>query len=149
MTQLGRFAPLEISQAGLAGAGVSALSPVDAACCAGVIFFNNVGYLGMCGHGLIGVVSTLQYLGKHNSGQCTIETPVGNVEAKLHRNGGVEFDNVPSFRKAKDVIVQVPELGAVRGARSVDPIPLMVTNRRVFPRDFLSKYILASRIGQA
>ena len=37
--------------------------PVNAGSLTGVIFFNNETYLGMCGHGLIGVVRTLAHLG--------------------------------------------------------------------------------------
>src|SRR5271156_2952227 len=38
--------------------------PVDLTCAAGVMFFNNVGYLGMCGHGTIGLMATLAYMGR-------------------------------------------------------------------------------------
>jgi 4-hydroxyproline epimerase len=58
--------------------------PSDARCAAGVIFFNNVGYLGMCGHGTIGLMASLAYLGKVSAGTHRIETPVGVVEATLH-----------------------------------------------------------------
>ena len=77
--------------------------PKDASCTAGVIFFNNVGRLGMCGHGLIGLITTLQHLGRISSGEHRIETPVGIVTATLHENGCVSIRNVPSFRKAKAV----------------------------------------------
>ena len=39
--------------------GALLLEPVDKSCAAGVIFFNNVGYVGMCGHGTIGLAATL------------------------------------------------------------------------------------------
>jgi proline racemase len=84
------------------------LSP-HAAC--GAIFFNNVGYLGMCGHGLIGVVTTLAYLGKITTGTHVIETPVGDVTATLHADGAVSFDNVRSYRHAKGVRCRVPGVG--------------------------------------
>jgi 4-hydroxyproline epimerase len=74
----------------------------------GVIFFNNVGYLGMCGHGTIGLMVTLRHLGKISPGEHRIETPVGIVTAVLHEDGSASINNVPSYRKAKGVTVQVP-----------------------------------------
>src|SRR5438132_5208240 len=72
--------------------------PADASCAAGVIFFNNVGYLGMCGHGMIGLVATLAHLGRIGPGDHRIETPVGIVQARLHEAGEVTITNVPSYR---------------------------------------------------
>src|SRR5205807_3836494 len=72
--------------------------PLDPTCSAGVIFFNNVGYLGMCGHGTIGLVASLAYLGRLHPGTHRIETPVGVVTAELHPNGEVTVANVPSYR---------------------------------------------------
>jgi len=95
--------------------GALLLEPVDPACAAGVIFFNNVGYLGMCGHGAIGVVSTLKYLGQIEPGEHRIETPVGIVQATLHADGRVTVENVPSYRKTASVTVDVPGCGPVRG----------------------------------
>ena len=89
--------------------------PADASCAAGMIFFNNVGFLGMCGHGTIGVVATLAYLGKIGAGEHWLETPVGVVTARLHESGAVSVRNVPSFRFAQDVAVDVPGLGTVVG----------------------------------
>ena len=63
--------------------------PADPTCDAGVIFFNNVGYLGMCGHGTIGVVRTLQHLGRLGAGAVRLETPVGVVTAHAHEDGRV------------------------------------------------------------
>lgn len=77
--------------------------PKDSSCTAGVIFFNNVGRLGMCGHGLIGLTTTLKHLGSISSGEHRIETPVGIVTALLHEDGRVSIRNVPSYRKAKAV----------------------------------------------
>lgn len=82
---------------------------------AGVIFFNNVGYLGMCGHGMIGLVATLAYLGRVTPGLYHIETPVGTVTAELHKTGEVSLTNVASYRYRKDVVVDVPDIGPVRG----------------------------------
>ena len=95
--------------------GALLCEPVDPACAAGVIFFNNVGYLGMCGHGTIGLVATLAYMGKIQAGRHRIETPVGTVSAVLHEDGQVTVTNVPSYRLAADVAVEVPGYGKVRG----------------------------------
>lgn len=84
-------------------------------CVAGVIFFNNVGPLGMCGHGTIGLVTTLAYLGEIGPGAHRIETPVGVVAATLHDDGRVSVQNVPAHRARRDVTVSVPGLGDVRG----------------------------------
>lgn len=82
---------------------------------AGVIFFNNVGYLNMCGHGTIGVVATLAYLNRIQPGEHRIETVVGTVDAKLHEDGQVSVTNVPSYRKAKAVAIKVDGLGKITG----------------------------------
>lgn len=74
---------------------------------AGVIFFNNVGYLGMCGHGSIGLVATLAYLGRIQPGEHRIETPVGSITAQLHQDGSVSIANVPAWRHAKRVAVRI------------------------------------------
>jgi proline racemase len=95
--------------------GALLVEPEDPACAAGVIFFNNVGYLGMCGHGTIGVVVTLAHLGRVGPGDHRLETPVGVVTATLHPNGEVSVTNVPSFRQAQGVGVAVPGLGRVTG----------------------------------
>lgn len=80
-----------------------------------VIYFNNVGYLGMCGHGTIGVMASLAHLGLISVGKTRIETPAGMVGAELHANGDISLENVPSYRKAKDVRVEVPEVGSFLG----------------------------------
>jgi len=95
--------------------GALLCEPVEASCAAGVIFFNNVGYLGMCGHGTIGLVVTLAHLGRIQPGQHRIETPVGTVSAILHEGGEVTVNNVPSYRAAKNVPVEVPGHGPVCG----------------------------------
>lgn len=89
--------------------------PCDSACAAGVIFFNNVGYLGMCGHGTIGLVASLAHRGEIGPGEHRIETPVGIVTAVLHESGEVTVNNVASYRKAAGVAVEVPGFGTVRG----------------------------------
>ena len=95
--------------------GALLCEPFDRACAAGVIFFNNVGYLGMCGHGTIGLVATLAYMNRITPGEHRIETPVGVVSAVLHENGKVTVNNVASYRSAADVAVKVPGYGEVRG----------------------------------
>jgi 4-hydroxyproline epimerase len=95
--------------------GAMLSDPVDPACAAGVIFFNNVGYLGMCGHGTIGLVATLAHMKRIGPGEHKIETPVGTVSAVLHENGEVTVNNVASYRSAADVAVDVPGYGVVRG----------------------------------
>ena len=89
--------------------------PADETCDAGVIFFNNIGYLGMCGHGLIGVVTTLRHLGRLTQTTCRIETPVGTVATQTNPDGSVSFDNVPAYRTAQDVQVVVEGVGAFCG----------------------------------
>ncbi|HEU4869612.1 MAG TPA: proline racemase family protein, partial [Pyrinomonadaceae bacterium] len=89
--------------------------PLDKSCVTGVIYFNGVSYLGMCGHGTIGVIATLAYLKRIGPGAHAIETPVGIVVANLDEEGKVEVANVPSYRLATNVTVQVPEIGSVTG----------------------------------
>jgi len=74
---------------------------------AGVIFFNNVGFLGMCGHGSIGLIATLAWLGRIAPGEHRIETPVGRIKARLHEDGSVSIANVPAYRHARRVAVAV------------------------------------------
>jgi 4-hydroxyproline epimerase len=95
--------------------GALLCDPVDRASAAGVIFFNNVGYLGMCGHGTIGLVATLAYLNRIGPGEHTIETPVGTVSAVLHLDGQVTVNNVASYRSQANVAVDVPGYGQVHG----------------------------------
>jgi 4-hydroxyproline epimerase len=95
--------------------GALLCEPSDPSCQAGVIFFNNVGYLGMCGHGAIGVMVTLAHLGRIGCGTCRLETPVGAVEARLNEDGSVTIRNVPSYRSAARVAVDVPGIGVVVG----------------------------------
>ena len=82
---------------------------------AAVIFFNNAGYLGMCGHGTIGVIVSLAYQQRITAGVHWLETPVGLVQATLHDDGSCSVQNVLSYRYKKQVEVQVPELGLIRG----------------------------------
>ncbi|HZT41695.1 MAG TPA: 4-hydroxyproline epimerase [Chthonomonadaceae bacterium] len=95
--------------------GALLTEPADSTCAAGVIFFNNVGFLGMCGHGTIGLIVTLAYLGQIGPGDHRIETPVGVVTARLHDTGAVSVRNVPSYRYAKGVCVPVEGYGTLTG----------------------------------
>ena len=95
--------------------GAILCTPADGANTCGVIFFNNVGGIGMCGHGTIGLVATLSYLGRVQPGDHRIETPVGLVTATLHPDGAVTVANVASYRHATQVSVDVPGHGVVHG----------------------------------
>lgn len=95
--------------------GALLCEPEDVSCVTGVIFFNNVGYLGMCGHGTMGVIATLAYLGRIGPGTYRVETPAGTVQAHLHEDGTVSVRNVPSYRLAKHVTVDVQGYGKVTG----------------------------------
>jgi 4-hydroxyproline epimerase len=95
--------------------GALLCEPVDAACVAGVIFFNNVGYLGMCGHGTMGLIATLAQLKRIEPGEHRVETPVGTVGVVLHASGEVTVNNVSSYRLAANVAVEVPGYGLVHG----------------------------------
>jgi 4-hydroxyproline epimerase len=89
--------------------------PSDPRCIAGIVFFNNVSTLGMCGHGTIGLLVTLRQLGRVTAGEHLIETPVGVVTATLHDDHTVSVQNVPSYRHAANVSVHVDGLGWVTG----------------------------------
>jgi len=95
--------------------GALLCEPQDPSAAAGVIFFNDVGYLGMCGHGTIGVMLTLAYLGRIRPGKSLLETPVGLVHAELHEDGRVSVQNVPSYRYRAAVPVDVPGIGKLEG----------------------------------
>jgi 4-hydroxyproline epimerase len=95
--------------------GAVLLDPVDPNSDAGVVFFNNVGYLGMCGHGLIGVIATLEYIGRTLTKDVRIETPVGPVVARLLSGGRIAIENVPSYRLHRAVPVETPGYGTIVG----------------------------------
>ncbi len=110
--------------------GALLVLPNDPTCQFGVIFFNNVGYLGMCGHGTIGLIASLAYLGKVKPGVIRVETPVGVVEATLHdsplllgapfgdnKGSGVRSEypnkvsvkNIPAYRHLTHIPVTINE----------------------------------------
>ncbi len=95
--------------------GALLCTPDDPECAAGVIFFNNVGYLGMCGHGTIGLIVSLAHMGRLGTGRHKIQTPVGNVDATLHADGSVSVENVPAYRYRHAVNVEVPGYGVFCG----------------------------------
>ncbi|MDP4074705.1 4-hydroxyproline epimerase [Acidovorax sp. A1169] len=95
--------------------GALLCAPQDPANAAGVVFFNNTGYLGMCGHGTIGLVASLAYLGRIQPGEHGIETPVGTVMTTLHADGSVSVRNVPAYRLHQGLSLEVPGIGTVTG----------------------------------
>jgi proline racemase len=95
--------------------GALLTEPVTPDAAAGVVFFNNIGYLGMCGHGLIGVVRTLVHLGRVETAEVRIDTPVGTVSARCEPDGSIMIANVPAVCHALDVTLPVPSVGTVTG----------------------------------
>ena len=95
--------------------GALLCEPHDPSCDAGVIYFNNVGYLNMCGHGTIGMMVTLAHMGRIQHGTCRFDTVAGPVEARLNPNGSVTIRNVASYRSAAHVAVEAPGIGRVYG----------------------------------
>ena len=109
-----RFAVLE-PRGNDAVVGALLCAPVDPACAAGLIFFNNAGYLGMCGHATIGAAVTLAHMGRIGPGEHRFETPVGDVTALLHDRNRVTIENVASWRHLAGVALDVPGVGRVTG----------------------------------
>ena len=95
--------------------GALLCAPHRADCRLGVIFFNNVGVLGMCGHGTIGLVASLAHLGQLRPGTVRIDTAVGAVDTELLADGSVTLGNVPSYRAARSFALDVPGAGRVVG----------------------------------
>lgn len=95
--------------------GAFLCDPVEETSAAGVIYFDNAAFLDMCGHGTIGVITSLGYLGKIKPGENRLETPAGTVTTRLHEDGRVTVHNVPAYRHAKDVTVTLPDYGEITG----------------------------------
>ncbi len=95
--------------------GALLCEPHDPTCAAGVIFFDNAGYLGMCGHGTIGLAVTLAHMSRLKPGRHRFETPVGTVGVELVDGCTATVENVESYRFAEAVSVEVEGLGEVRG----------------------------------
>ena len=109
--------------------------PVEPTSAAGVVFFNNGTYLGMCGHGLIGVVRTLEHLGRLGVGEHRFDTPVGTVRARLDDDGSVTIENVPARLHLRDVAVQVAGYGPVIGDVAYGGNWFFITHARPAPID--------------
>ena len=112
-----RYRTMSVLEPKCADAMVGALlcEPHDPACAAGVIFFNTSGYLGMCGHGTIGLAATLAWLGRLAPGLHRIDTPVGPIELELLGPNAARFENVESYRLHAGITVDVPGLGPISG----------------------------------
>ncbi|WP_166822285.1 proline racemase family protein [Thalassoroseus pseudoceratinae] len=95
--------------------GALLCEPDDPSCEAGVIFFNNAGYLGMCGHGAIGVAVTLGYLDRIGLGKFRLQTPVGVIEVDRRTEHQIAIENVRSYRYKKAVVVDVDGHGPIEG----------------------------------
>lgn len=95
--------------------GALLCEPYEPGCACGVIFFNNVSTLPMCIHGTIGLVVSLAHLGRMTPGSHRIDTPAGVITARLNDDGSVSVTNVPSFRHAAGVTLEVPGFGPVTG----------------------------------
>src|SRR6185369_4877727 len=95
--------------------GALLVEPADKSCVTGVIYFDNVTFLGMCGHGTIGLVATLAHMGRIQPGEHRLETPVGVVTVQLHPDGSVSVTNIPAYRTAKAATVAVPNSDGVLG----------------------------------
>ncbi len=95
--------------------GTLLVEPADKSCVTGVIYFDNVTFLGMCGHGTIGLVVTLAHLGRIQPGEHRIETPVGVVTVLLHEDGSVSVTNIPAYRKARAVTIEVANADGALG----------------------------------
>lgn len=124
--------------------GALLLEAQDPDACAGVIFFNNVGYLGMCGHGTIGVVRSLQHLGRIRPGRHRLESPVGTVGVELHEDGRVSVDNVESWRHAAGVELDVAGHGRVRGDIAWGGNWFFITGDCPYPVDLAHRHELTA-----
>lgn len=95
--------------------GAWLLAPDSPDCDAAAIFFNNAGYLGMCGHGTIGFAATLAHMGRVAPGEHRLQTPVGVVPFFLDGPNRVSLTNVPAYRHRKGVTIQIPGQDEVTG----------------------------------
>ncbi len=132
--------------------GALLCEPTRDDCAAGVIYFNNTGYLGMCGHGTIGVAVTLHYLGRTGLGEIRLETPVGVVTVDLTDPNTATIENVPSYRYRSDVAVEVPGIGEVRGDIAWGGNWFFLVGESPVPVEFANERALtdaASRVSEA
>jgi len=97
--------------------GAVLVPPCDPNADAGVIFMNNRTFEPMCGHAVIGVVTTLiemEMITERASGQPVIlDTPAGLIRAWPVEQQGkvveVAFENVPSFLFYHDAAIELPD----------------------------------------
>ena len=83
--------------------GAILFPPVRKNCDIGVIFMDNGGYLDMCGHGIIGLVTCIVQIGLiEPKAEILIDTPTGAIATRIdyHNNRvrSVSFQNVPAFK---------------------------------------------------
>ena len=130
--------------------GALLCEPYSPDCAAGVIFFNNRGFLGMCGHGTIGLAVTLAHLGRIELGKFLLDTPVGVVEVDLQTPNRVAIQNVPAYRHLRKAEVRIPELGTLIGDVAwggnwfflVEDSPLPLTTDQIPALSALTRKIL-------
>ncbi len=103
--------------------GAYLVPPADPSCQFGVIFFNNVGYLGMCGHGTIGLIASLSYLGKVQPGVIRVETPVGVVEATLREGSLREAERRSNPPASEEIASVLPRNDRYPNRVSVKNVP--------------------------
>ncbi|MGC2288965.1 MAG: proline racemase family protein [Thermoplasmata archaeon] len=129
--------------------GALLVPPLSSSSATGLIFFNNVGYLGMCGHGTIGVVASLAHMGKISRGTHILETPVGTVRTELRPDGAVSFQNVESRCAQRNVALSVPGYGQVTGDVAwggnwfflLDQAPCAVSRANILPLTEFTKSV--------
>ena len=132
--------------------GALLVAPDDPDCAAGVIFFNTLQNLGMCGHTSIGVAVTLAHLGLIAPGSHRLDTPVGAVDIALHDAHSASVVNVESYRLRKAVSVDVDGVGRVTGDVAwggnwfflVKEVPLAITTGHIRPLTDLALAISAA-----
>lgn len=84
-------------------------------CKSGVIYFNNAGNLGMCGHATLGLAATLSHLKLIGKEPFKIETPVGIVDVENVGPNTYSVTNVESYRLYQNLELGVPGYGKVLG----------------------------------
>ena len=95
--------------------GALVVDSEESDCAAGVIFFNTVQNLGMCGHGTIGLSATMAYMGLIKPGHHKFETPVGKVAINLKTPNRVSVTNIESYRLLKNILIEIPSYGPLTG----------------------------------
>jgi 4-hydroxyproline epimerase len=95
--------------------GALVVDSEESDCAAGVIFFNTVQNLGMCGHGTIGLSATMAHMGLIKPGHHKFETPVGKVAINLKTPNRVSVTNIESYRLLKNVLIEIPSYGPLTG----------------------------------